>query len=531
MVKKAKKRQLAFLISFVVFFSQISFASSLPYIPPPQSENQQTTNTSNPTNRDIHEDANGVLPPGNYSRAYLDEQSEESAHAYLQNNEQILDQVLYLANKLQEEKNNLIQTRGEKAVSELIAAAQVIYKEPGLGKADYRVIKGDKGAPNVVITRVVLDKTERAYLLIDQNQAPKGFYFRQYVARQLIESGFRQQRDTNGSVRINIFGRQKMRYGRDTDLLIFNDNILRSAQSRRKPKPTEWNWWRQYFLSKFNRPDKATVTGAFVFGALPHTLETAGMAHHMHTSYLPADWNFFYSMLIGAYISTYKAWTNFGTSKVRILKLMANAMIYATTLVVLMKPGSVEEKLAAVNIVNMTSILANVGMNSVARNKWNQISKIGDEARDNTGQWKIPFTNVQTWWKKSHAKNQLLYLLPWTINLVGIFILGSTHMFQIPHTGVTVPVLQFAGMPVAMIWSALYARRLARRAKHDPALAAHYEDLNKMAQQYEGEWERWVPLPMQIGTSILYRSAWHKVRPAWRSVQRTYSRCADLLTK
>ncbi len=530
MSTKTKKRRLAVLLSIVLLLSQTSFASNEFSAPSQQSNNSPVTSQPEPgrfePNVETNSNAPTVLPPVEQS---------DAARAYLQNNEEVFGQIINLASELEDKKNELLKERGEQFVSNMIAGANLIYKEPGVGKADYRIIKGDKGAPDTVITRVVLDKTEKAYLLINQNQMPTGFYFRKYLAGLLIEAGYRPQRDASGHAQTNIFGRPKMRYGRNTDVLVFNDNILADAHLRKKPTPANWNWWREYFWSKYDRPTKATLTAGFVFGALPHTIVNAAMAHLLHVSYWSAGWNFAYSMFIGAYISTYKAWTNSGERpSVRVLKLMANAMVYATVLVMMMKPGSMHQKLAAVSFVSLASILANVAMNSVARNKWNQISKIGDEARANSGLWTIPFTNIKTWWKRSHVNNQLLYLIPWTINLVGIFILGATKMFQVPHTGITVPVLQFAGMPIAMIWSALYARSIARRAKYDPALLEHYKDLNKMALQYERDVNRWVPLHLQIGANMAVRSAWHKVRPTARAVgrvtRRAVRRCADILT-
>src|SRR5690606_25579092 len=45
-------------------------------------------------------------------------------------------------------------------------------------------------------------------------------------------------------------------------------------------------------------------------------------------------------------------------------------------------------------------------------------------------------------WSRANLENQIVYLIPWTLNVISLLTLASTDMFKIPGTEITIPIIQ-----------------------------------------------------------------------------------------
>jgi hypothetical protein len=467
------------------------------------------------------------------------QQLEVGAIAAAQGQENVLAKVIDLAAKLEKLKNAVEATRGINGVRDLVEHDALIYEETGVGKIDYRYIENDEGEL-VLVPRVVLDENQKAYLLIDAKKFTSGSqHLKMYIARTLMEAGERPVLDKKGRPKKTLLGETKLTFGRDVDVLYFNDNVLEDVHSITRPKATEWRWWKEYFYSKYTKPSADDFTMAlFLCAGLQGTLVSAVSAIKSHIlgvdfSWTPTIFTMLYALAIDTYVSTYKNWSNFGTVQSRRLKLFANGFVHATFLVAVMQPGGLDAKLAAVSVfsgaglLKLSSIAANVYMNSISRVYWNYISKIRDEARANTGQVQLNLFGKTIFnWKRSRVEYKLIHLIPWTINVLSLFALGSSTLFHLPGTEIDVPALQFAGIPVAMYWAKKYARAVADQYNDDPLKEARYRELDESAKGYEEAWQN------SFGLDIKEIPSRFKNRfvAVWRRLSGRDKECQELLS-
>jgi hypothetical protein len=400
---------------------------------------------------------------------------------------------------------------------------------------------------------------DEVYIIVDEKLIPRDSkHLKQYIARTHHESGAGRQKinKKTGLPEKTIFGNKKTTAGRNLTVLYLNDDVTH-VEKNPKPKPTQWHWWSQYFVSKYKNPTINDFTMAFVTGvALQGTL-TLAMSYMKHKfldvdfTMLPTYFTMAYGLGIGTFYSFYKNWTtNSGSRTTRILKQQVVSTFYAVGLVMGVTSGDWSDKTAAVSVFTTEgrakgiSILVNGISNNTVKDFQTQVPRLREKTRESAGliKFRVPiglekkttyvhkdgervrnveeqhviyddfgnekhfvryedgiwhevneeerigikYANVE--WSKANLENQLLYLIPWSVNVISLMTLASTDWFKIPGTDITIPILQLATIPIYMKWSKWYARKLADRAKKDPDMAVRAAELEQIAQDNENAW-------------------------------------------
>ncbi len=412
--------------------------------------------------------------------------------------EELVPHLLAAAERLEAEANRIMFTRGKEYLTELINTNHFIVEDPGTGiSMEYRLIDGHR-VPRILIN-------DEVYIIVDEKIISRDSkHLQQYIARTHHESGQnRVQIDHEGQTQKTFFGNNKTIWGRNLTIVFLNDDVT-EVKKLAKPKPTQWKWWKEYFVSKYKKPTMEDFSMALVTGvAMQGTLAlgaTALKSNLLGTEFsmIPTYWTMAFGLGVGTIISTYRNWAvNSGTRLTRVLKSQTLSSLYAVGLVLAVSDGSVGDRLSTISLFTTdgqaknVSILANGMMNNYAKDHWNQIPRIRESTRQNAKliSFRVPFTNRILDWKQSSLESQMLYMVPWTINVISLMTLASTDWFQIPGTSITIPILQFAGIPIAMYWSKWYSRHLANKFKDDPDAQVRARELEEMASAHESIWE------------------------------------------
>ncbi|MCB0350075.1 MAG: hypothetical protein KDD38_02755, partial [Bdellovibrionales bacterium] len=410
----------------------------------------------------------------------------------------LVPELLAAAERLEAEAEKVVRARGEKYLTDLIRTNHFIVEDSELNiKMEYRLIDGHR-VPRLLVH-------DEVYILVDEQIIPRNSkHLQQYISRTHHESGpNRVAIDKNGNPLKTIFGNDKKTTGRNLTVLYLNEDVT-NVEHLPKPKVTQWKWWKEYFISKYKKPTLDDVSMAFFTGfALQGALILAGSTvknHFLGAAFTlaPTYWTMAYGQLVGTYYSTVKNWTiNSGSKPSRIAKSQVVSTLYAVGLVMAVTDGSMADKLSTISLLTSegrakdVSILANGVMNNFAKDYWNQIPRIREQTRENANDltFKIPFTQKTFAWKQASLEAQLLYLIPWSINVISLMTLATTDCFQIPGTNITLPVLQFAGIPIAMYWAKWYSRHLAKKHKDDPHAQVRAREYEQMAKTQENAWK------------------------------------------
>lgn len=401
----------------------------------------------------------------------------ENTKQWTSDKEAMLPFLFSLLQKLEAEEERIRQSRGPEYLQSMLDANQLMYiDENTKAEATYRMIDGVK-VPKVTFQN-------EAFLFLDENTLPReSKHLEQYIARVHFEAG---------------------KNGKTINLVAVNDHVGR-VESLEKPKVTQWKWWKEYFISKYKSPTAsdfslALFTGLAMQGALTTVMswmkfKTLGV----EVSMLPTYFTMAYAMVIGTFYSTIKNWTMYSGSKVtRILKSQVVSALFAYGLILTVGSGDFSDRLATISIFTASglsmnaSILTNGLMNNFVKDFWNQVPRLRELTRVNAGQvdfkWKA--LNKILSWKKASVEGQLLYLIPWCINMMSLLTMASTNWLKIPGTDISVPLYQLASIPIAMFWSKSYANHLVKNASKDPDLKSWTEDLKKTAAELDNAWEK-----------------------------------------
>lgn len=438
-------------------------------------------------------DPNGA---NSVKKAQAEQKITNDTEAWSAEKEALLPQILNAAEDLANYSDRLVAQYGEAYVEKLLEANQIHLETSDATKVGeevtYRQIDGVR-VPRLLINGEV-------YLVIDQSQlAMDSKHLQKYVARVHFEAGGK---------------------GRAVNLVFLN----RAADSDPeftthylpKPKVTSYKWWREYFISKYKKPSRSDVTLGLATGIGLH----AGLAvlvglvtgHRIPPEAL--SWTIAYSTVYGAFVSTIRNWTVLsGSQFTRVLKSQVVSTMFAYGLVLAVGEGDFSDRLSTISLFSLgesgmewnaagaamnISIFANGIMNNFTKDFWNQIPRLRDMTRSNSGNFdfKIEWLNKITQWKKATVEGQLLYLIPWTINFLALTTLATTDWFKIPGTGISFPILQFMGIPIAMFWAKKYSRRLADRAKEDPNLKVWSAEVEAKAVAQEKLWQKTFGAPI-----------------------------------
>jgi hypothetical protein len=474
--------------------------------------------------------------------AIANEQAE-GTKAWADQKESILPQLLEAAARLEAEARRIEELRGSDFLQGMIDKNQFMIDVDNFGTAEYRMIEGKR------VPRILHD--DEVYILVDEKEISRdSSHLRQYIARTHIESGNgRVQMDENGKPKRNMLGGYKLEAGRNLTIVFFNEDASTTeVVSMPKHHFTSWSWWKDYYYAKKKKPTWDDFTLALFSGGVMQvglTFMMTMMKHHVlgtPISWTPALFTGIFGITIGTFASTYKNFTNNSISNVtRTLKRhFVSSMPYAYGLVIAMAPGEMHDKLAVVSLFTAVGLAKNLSLqvnglsNNTASAYWSGINQIREKSRDSAGQITFNFNFTingikKTWkvinWSRSNFENQLLYLAPWSLNVLGLMAIGASAWSKIPGTEINIPIFQFAGIPIAMYWTKTYARKLADEAKKDPLMSVRARELEDLAQKYEGQWKAFFGMDVKDIPKSLVGLA----RRVGASVKKATVSCVDFL--
>jgi hypothetical protein len=509
--------------------------------PPDGSDGPTPTININAQNMPIDADASADLDAIDTEAQAKSEQTKQWADSQ----ETILPLLLEAAVKLDEKANRLEQERGPKVVEQMIAKDQFMVDLADGGTAEYRLIDGQR-VPRIVVG-------DASYILVDEKLISRDSpHLLQYIARAHIESGLgRVALDANGQPMKNMFGFPKRIGGRDLTVAFFNDDVNNPEMvSMPKPHFTQWSWWKEYYLSKKKTPGKNDFSLALATGFGLQVGLTYGMtmvkAHELslHLNWAPAIFTGLFGLTIGTFTSFYKNLTNKSISNfTRTLKrLFVSSLPYAYGVIIALAPGDMHHRLATISLFTAAGLSKNLSIwvngifNNIASSYWNGPISLREKSRD--GNMRIAGgisfqvgEAKKTWeifnWSRSNAEYNLYYIIPWLFNQVSLVALAAATWSKIPGTEISLPIVPFAGIPIAMYWTKWYARRLANRAQLDPDMTVRARELDELATGYEKAWSNlwdFKSIPGKIIDTI--KSIGSGFATAGKSL---FSRCADLL--
>jgi hypothetical protein len=253
----------------------------------------------------------------------------EGTRKWAEDQELLVPSLLQAAERLANEAKRIEQTRGVALLEDMIKKNQFIMVDPQYGfSMEYRIIDGYR------MPRFLID--DEVYILVDETLIPRDSkHLKQYIARTHHESGAGRPKINakTGAQEKTIFGNKKTTAGRNLTVLYLNDDVTH-VEKNPKPKPTQWHWWSQYFISKYKSPTINDFTMAFVTGVALQGSLTLAMSYMKHKfldvdfTMLPTYFTMAYGLGIGTFYSLYKNWTtNSGSRTTRILnKLSALSM-------------------------------------------------------------------------------------------------------------------------------------------------------------------------------------------------------------
>lgn len=485
-------------------FVSVSVILSLLYPPVAFSQNNDDSRRVDNQNTEIQNSNNQIRELQPTDPNTLDIQKDiqkdiaKNVESLTAQHEQLLPLLFDTAAKFEKYTQDLEVSHGENYVNDLIEKNQLKYEDEEQGiRMEYRLIDKNR-VPRLLIN-------DHLYFIIDEKIIQRDSkHLEQIVARSHFESGpGRPVIDEKGVVRKDFFGFNKTQTGRDLSLVFINDGQL-EVDTRVKPKATSWKWWSEYFHSKKKMPTEEDVSLAIFTSVLQGGLTAVVLwikqsLGHGEFTMEPVYWSMAYAFGVGTIISFYRNWTTFSGSRfTRVLKSLVFSLVYAFGLVLTVPDhgNSLSDRLESVNPLDKegfskdSSVLVNGLSNNYAKDYWNQIPRFRESNRENVGKLhlKVPFKKNPIVWSQSKFESQILYLIPWSINVISLISLASTDIFKISGTQITLPVFQFLGIPFAMMWAKWYARSRADKAKQDPNLAVQAKDMEETAQKYEKMW-------------------------------------------
>lgn len=454
--------------------------------------------------------------------------------------------VFRLAAELEEDAIKLKASIGEEKFLKLVEKDKYKYKNPqGLGRAEYKIIKGEPSADGkvILVPRVLLANNEKAHFLLDKSLiSPQSAHLRQIRARTHHEAGEgRLALDAQGqpiehfwtpyleklvgkpdikeAKENNEAGTDtwletlafKHKTGRDGVWIWVGEGSISNIEQTTKPKPRKWRWWSEYFFAKYKSPTKddftqALFTGFFMQGALAMVLSGAKsyFLQDMPLSLDAINWGSVsvistYGLTLGTFMSTYQNWMLSKSKTKRFFKSLSNSLAFALAQTLVLTPGGLSDRFFTVDITEnkgrqkVASILSASTAQSLNRSYTSEISNIDRVTRENQAPFEITIAGKKVIsWNRGNLKASMLSLIPISINLATIMLLSDpelSHIMSIPGTNVQFPFLHVAWVPFAMYWAKIKSERMRRKAMTDPELAPYNQKLTELSLQHDKAWQ------------------------------------------
>lgn len=381
----------------------------------------------------------------------------------------IQDEIKYLYSKLRQEwerqKHHTKQHDDEWFFNQHIDKNKVFYNEKGVGSAKLTAIDGK------LLIRIVHERSELSFGLatkgeIDFNSA----HFKQYVARQHIDSGLHRED--------GIFGRdfvmiqlEDLSYDPSASLV-----DRRNYETFLKYEAYSKQWWIEYWRAT----KKAVTLADFKFGIICGVIQGAiifSMGHAINyatggiavNTLEPALFTAAWGTVFGAITPTFKNWVKRGPKVRRGIKNMANGILFQYFVTGLLNPMGIValDPRTLLGLLENFKIFGESFISNQAKPNWYNFVNIRDSMGTNRGNFKS--TSI----RKSNIEHQAAYAPNFIWRYAGRSNVGIpkdsifSSLIGVGIISTAVPVSEYAALR--------YLRRLAHAKKPHPAAVAMYK--------------------------------------------------------
>jgi hypothetical protein len=431
---------------------------------------------------------------------------------WAENKDEILGELLDLNYEVHELANTFKKKFGAKRLDELVEKKEVFKEHEGFGKALMTKCDGQ------YIVRIIHEPSQTAFLLLPKKAKtyspnrgidPNSTHLRQLVARQHIEA-----KDVGLDV---------------VKVWMAGDRVM---YDQYEPKD-EASYWKEYAYAKYKKPVESDYTMGLVVGmglqGALMTLATALRAHidptHPFTWY-PVALTMAFGLPLGIFSSTYRNITQTGTPSQIALKSSVVSVLFSYLLVAGTHHLGFIEGVRSFNpiqwpsagwptddpfsILNSAALLKHLtlGVNAYTSNRakdfWYRITRFREKLRENTKIFKpkilfwtpergLHKLKVDTGWNQASFENQMIYLIPWTLNILQLMgmAFGDFYGFKFP----TWHILSI--LPAQYILMK-YAAYMAEKKATDPA-ALSKKQVQAFAEEKRADFEGNYPTILKAG--------------------------------
>jgi hypothetical protein len=388
--------------------------------------------------------------------------------------QQTIKDVMELESKVVNHWANIIKEENltEEQRFKWIDEGRVHIKDSKLGTAEINMIDEQP------FIRVIHKNSEITFAIFEKEVDMESTHFKQYIARQHIDAGTGRSDGQSGRDVVTIIKDEKKK----SEFTMDPENY---RSFKRGKTLISTLWWEDYLRATYKKPTAPTVAFGGVCGLAQGALAmcVAGLNKAIdpsaELSYTPAMLSTAWGSGIGAFISTYKNWTNRGTRIMRTIKSSANSIIFAYALVGLIHPDGFQALtvLDFKGLLLHSTILGNVWANNMSKVYWNDFARVREfmGITRNNYVMKLPFgKRWDTKIARSAVEGQSLYLAPFTIRLldltgttIGYFPIGKFLLWS------SIPAVEYGVLR--------YLEKVAFDTQHPKAI--------EMATQHRKEWE------------------------------------------
>ncbi len=370
---------------------------------------------------------------------------------------QVLKEITPLVQGAHEHAANLRKDVGEEQFRQLVSKNNVVYEIEGVGRAKYNKVD------NSYFIRAVHEKTKIVLLFLDKNEVTSNSkHLRQIVARQHLDAG---EVDHRGA-----------RKGRDVVLVWTDENKIVSTDYHPRFVPGTGEWWADYWHASVKAPGRGDVALGCLCGALQagaafcvSGLKTAIDPSTPHDN-IPMIMSGAFGFTIGVFGTTYRNISYRGSSLAKIGKLSAVSLLYAYSLKFMHADGTA----TLYRFGEMATwlihqhIFTNTLLNNFGRSAWQRVPEIRNWMRKGNGTIDLTILGhrIAPGLSRATFEYQMLYLIPFTLKLVGLVGLGPGVEMPIFGKIDSGTIALFASIPLAQ-WVVLKVARYYKYPRVD----------------------------------------------------------------
>lgn len=408
----------------------------------------------------------------------FDPEKSRAADIFIANQDQVIEDVLEMAIRLEERIEVKSNELGADAAFKMIVDGKkdpFRVEDAVLGAAEPTTVKNVKGGPSLRVTRVMHKDTGIAFLVLPPGVDPDSDHIKQYIARMNLTAG------ENG--RHVMLLRISNELEDLTDAGVKASEIEKVVTYHAKPATFKERMKALKVSIWAGHPDKPMLAMASIFAGAQVLISGAmGYAQNLihgqgaidaftHIDAKPAILSLMFGMVIGSYSSTWKNFTNMPKSKfARTVRNSILSFSFAYGLKVWTDGGF--EHLSIIDSAGLlahASIWLNVVVNNITKDYWAEFSRIREEMGLNRGK-------VWNYFQRTNFEYQTINLGSYTLKMLDLV----AFSVSIPVWGAMKlgKAMFLASMFYVQYGSVKYAEKMGY--ERAPQLRARWEDFKRL---------------------------------------------------